>query len=272
MKYLTGRPLGVWSVLLFSSALVFFAGCQKTPPTSNGNAKGYITSLDSGCSPSKTHGIWYNGVAAGTDSNYLEVTLNVTVPGKYDISTGSQNGKPCISHSASDPCVLQGGTCVAVKSCVPGQQLTVPIRATIVCGSKERYDVGMYIAQDGGDAVGNPLTIPHGGMCYRDYLHPVSSTNKDLQVMSGHGPYYNAEIGVVPTDTCGDIAQNQTDLYDFSAITITCRDDDHNGMLDVGTCLSWDINTKTTCNSEADTVPNSSSMFTLLTCVWPPLV
>lgn len=98
MKYLTGRPLGVWAVLLLSSALVFFASCQKTPPTSNGNARGYITSLDSGCSPGRTHGIWYNGVAAGTDSNYLEVTLNVTTPGKYDISTGSQNG---VSFSGS---------------------------------------------------------------------------------------------------------------------------------------------------------------------------
>ncbi|HVU58518.1 MAG TPA: hypothetical protein VHD83_25830 [Puia sp.] len=93
MKYLTARPPGVWSALLLSSALVFFASCKKEPPTSsNGNAKGYITSLDSGCSPSRTHGIWYNGVEAGTDSNYLEVTLNVTVPGKYTISTGSQNG------------------------------------------------------------------------------------------------------------------------------------------------------------------------------------
>jgi len=93
MKYLTGRPLGVWSALLLSSALIFFVSCQKNPPTSNGNAKGYITSLDSGCSPSRTHGIWYNGVAAGTDSNYLEVTLNVTTPGKYNITTGSENGE-----------------------------------------------------------------------------------------------------------------------------------------------------------------------------------
>ena len=98
MKYLTAHPLGVWSSLLLSSALVFFVSCQKTPPTSNGNARGYITSLDSGCSPSNTHGIWYNGVAAGTDSNYLAVTLNVTTPGKYAISTDSQNG---VSFSGS---------------------------------------------------------------------------------------------------------------------------------------------------------------------------
>ncbi|HVV06327.1 MAG TPA: hypothetical protein VHC96_18980 [Puia sp.] len=97
MKYLTGRPLGVWAGLLLSSTLVFFASCKKEPPTSNGNATGYITSIDSGCSPSRTHGIWYNGVA-GADSNYLEVTLNITAPGKYNISTSSQNG---VSFSGS---------------------------------------------------------------------------------------------------------------------------------------------------------------------------
>lgn len=95
MKYLTARLPGVWPVLLLS---LIFASCQKTPTSPNGNATGYITSIDGGCSPSRTHGIWYNGVAAGTDSNYLEVTLNVTAPGKYNISTGSQNG---VSFSGS---------------------------------------------------------------------------------------------------------------------------------------------------------------------------
>jgi len=45
----------------------------------------------------------------------------------------------------------------------------------------------------------------HGGLCYRDYLHPVSSTNNDLQVMSGPRPYYERRDGVDPTDTCGDL-------------------------------------------------------------------
>lgn len=92
MKYVTARPFGVWSALLLSSALIYLTSCKKDPPsTSNENAKGYITSIDSGCSPNNVHGIWYNGIE-GADSNYLEVTLNVTSPGKYNISTGAQNG------------------------------------------------------------------------------------------------------------------------------------------------------------------------------------
>ena len=98
MKYLTERPSGVWYALLLSSVLAVFASCKKDPTSSNGNAQGYVTSIDSGCSPSRIHGTWYNGVDAGADSSYLEVTLNVTVPGKYNISTGIQNG---VSFSGS---------------------------------------------------------------------------------------------------------------------------------------------------------------------------
>jgi len=59
---------------------------------------------------------------------------------------------------------------VAVTACIRGQQIAVPIRATITPGSnKDRYDIGFYIAQDGGDAVA------HGGVCYRDFLHPTST-------------------------------------------------------------------------------------------------
>jgi hypothetical protein len=113
MKYLTARPLGVWPVLLLSSALIFFTSCKKEPTTPNGNATGYITSLESGCSPSRTHGIWYNGIAAGTDSNFLQVTLNVTAPGKYNISTGTENG---VSFSGSGSFTEIGLYTVSLKA------------------------------------------------------------------------------------------------------------------------------------------------------------
>jgi hypothetical protein len=93
MKYLTARFVSVWSGLFLLSTLTLLTSCKKDPPpSSNGNAQGYLTSLENGCSPSKIHGIWYNGITAGTDSNYLEVTVNVTTPGKYNISSGAQNG------------------------------------------------------------------------------------------------------------------------------------------------------------------------------------
>jgi hypothetical protein len=91
MQYLTARPAGISSFLLISSALIFIFSCKKVPPPST-SAKGFLTSAKLACSPGKVHGVWYNGISAGTDTNYVEVTLNVTSPGSYTISSGKQNG------------------------------------------------------------------------------------------------------------------------------------------------------------------------------------
>src|SRR5690349_16192676 len=66
-------------------------------------------------------GLCLRDAAGLTQANIC--TANDVRIGHFDVigtcsSSGTQNGKPCISRNASDPCVLQGGTCVAVKSCV----------------------------------------------------------------------------------------------------------------------------------------------------------
>src|SRR5207245_376622 len=83
-------------------------------------------------------------------------------------------------------------------------------------------------------------------------------------LLDGNGPYFNGEIGVTPTDTCADIQQSQTNIYDLNpsgggSISILCQDHDGNGILDVGACLSWDNNNNHACNSAADTIPGTSS-------------
>jgi len=119
---------------------------------------------------------------------------------------GTQNGATCVVRDNTDPCVTGGGTCPGVTECVMNQPVSVPMRSTIVSGAQMRFDIGFYIAQDGGDAKAS------GSTCYRDFLHPVSTTNNDLNVMGGHGPYFNGEIGVTPTDTCGDIQGSRTNV------------------------------------------------------------
>src|SRR5438552_13683845 len=171
---------------------------------------------------------------------------------------GTQNGATCIVSDSTDPCVVGGGTCPGTRQCVINQQISVPMRAKIVSGAQTRFDIGFYIAQDGGDAKAN------GGVCFRDFLHPVSTTNGDLQLLDGNGPYFNAEIGITPTDTCADIQQNKTNIYDLNpsgggTISIVCKDNDGNGILDVGACLSWDNNNNHACNSANDTIPGTSA-------------
>src|SRR5437867_7602085 len=61
-------------------------------------------------------------------------------------------------------------------SCEAGESLSLVLQAVSTCGSQDRYDVGFYIAQDGGDAK------TRGSVCFRDYLNPPSNNNLDLDV------------------------------------------------------------------------------------------
>jgi hypothetical protein len=49
-------------------------------------------------------------------------------------------------------------------SCVPGEPITLYLRAELVAGAAERWDIGIFVAEDGGDA--------YTGTCYHDYLAP----------------------------------------------------------------------------------------------------
>src|SRR5437867_803931 len=199
--------------------------------------------------------------AAGFTQGTICSASDVTIASIAVLGTcigGSQNGATCIVSDSTDPCVVGGGTCPGTRQCVINQQISVPMRAKIVSGAQTRFDIGFWIAQDGGDAKAN------GGVCFRDFLHPVSATNGDLQLLDGNGPYFNGEIGITPTDTCADIQQNQTNLYDLNpggggSVSIVCEDNDGNGILDVGTCLSWDNNNNHACNSANDTIPGTSA-------------
>jgi len=56
-----------------------------------------------------------------------------------------------------------------------GDTATVYLEAQIAAGSKERYDIGLFVALDGGSAL-LASRAPDGASCYHDYLRgPLSS-------------------------------------------------------------------------------------------------
>lgn len=92
MKRMLARPPGALSAaILIFFVLMSFAGCKKDGrhPIS---AKGSLHNEYGACIPITTHGIWYNGITAGTDTNYVEISVDVTSPGYYRITTDRQNG------------------------------------------------------------------------------------------------------------------------------------------------------------------------------------
>jgi hypothetical protein len=78
------------------AATIFFS-CSKensleTNAIPTGNpASGSLKDSSGSCLPIVVHGTFYDGVITG-DTNYVEITVNATTAGSYNIQTGLQNG------------------------------------------------------------------------------------------------------------------------------------------------------------------------------------
>gem|GEM_PF-5225515 len=219
----------------------------------------------------------------------LNCTANDVLLTLYNVigtcSGGSQDGAPCVVNKPLDPCVTGGGTCISdAVSCINGEELTLNLQAEIIANANERYDIGIYVALDGGDALSgvcleqylndiplepgstggcNPTCSISGAACLKDADCPVGQTcDYGYDPTSGAGPYFDGECTEDPGDTCGDLEQGVTTLIDLPPITVTCQDADGNGFLDIGTATSWDQQKsdgggKPSCHSQLDTLPGS---------------
>ncbi|TFH41409.1 MAG: hypothetical protein E4G94_07990, partial [ANME-2 cluster archaeon] len=155
--------------------------------------------------------------------------------------------------------------------CLSGETIQVQLQAEMISTAADRYDIGLFIAEDGGNA--------RTGTCYKDYLPPPLA---DLSTYdpgaaypaSGGGPFYDAE-----SDFCGDLTQGVSTFRDVGEvtnspqpgsgpvwITVECQDlvdangdPNHDGTADVSTCVSWDNQAGTVCTSIDDTVPNTKA-------------
>ncbi len=190
----------------------------------------------------------------------LLVILSVLTPGALadncmdDVSP--LDGLVCTANdvSVSHYNVIDGPTSV-----IAGEYITVTLQAELIANANERYDIGFFVALDGGDA--------KNGSCFREFLLPPlcprnESPNCTYDPMDG--PFYNAEFDEDINDTCGDLKQGVTTYRNLTPITIIAQDSDGDGIADVGTCVSWD-NKKSngkdnaSCTCINDTLPGTKS-------------
>ena len=180
-------------------------------------------------------------------------------------------------------------------TCLEGETIEVSLKGDFMVTASERQDVGVFISEDGGD----PNTT--GGVCYSDFLHPVSADNTDLELTLGLGPFYNDEISttfgrcdgaaietecsdnadcagigtntcVIVDDACGDIRSidGPTTFITGTSekIKIICQDSDGDFLADVASCTVWansasdgSIN-KPICTDESDVTAETSAKCT----------
>lgn len=131
----------------------------------------------------------------------------------------------------------QGPGCLAV-----GDTASIRLRTAISSNTGQtRYDIGLWFAQDGGTA--------ENGDCVRDYLFPVATilnncTFPNVDLSSGDGPFFNDDgdfCGDIEKGTCGDVSY-VTDFPAGEFAPFPCLDDDNNGFLNIGSCISWGNN------------------------------
>jgi hypothetical protein len=203
----------------------------------------------------------------------------------------------CLGLLGSQPAAAQGGTCVddvtgrtnvctandveisemlneVDISCTVGSLVDLALSARLVGQASERYDIGIFVALDGGDA--------RTGTCSHDYLPPPLSAGGTCSTsgteckktadcpagescvggydpLSGSGPFYNAELAEDPLDACGDVEKDVETYHGLTALTVPCQDSDGDGYLDIGTCLSWDNQKTSTCLDADGAVPGTKS-------------
>ncbi len=81
-------------LLTICSAIVFFS-CQKdfsVETESMQSASGSLWDSTGNCLPDTVVGTFYNGVTPGSDTAYVEIQVNVTQTGSYNITTEFENG------------------------------------------------------------------------------------------------------------------------------------------------------------------------------------
>ncbi|MBE9550047.1 MAG: hypothetical protein IMF09_11625 [Proteobacteria bacterium] len=133
---------------------------------------------------------------------------------------------------------------------------TVQINMAIASAQATRYDIGMHIATDGGDAIAS------GNTCVHEALFPVKAqgiVTTQAEKDSGVGPYFNSD-----GDACGEASNSNiyqriivdSDIPAASTtpmnIVIACSDIDGDGFVDISWAATWQQNAGNVCSSLTD--------------------
>ena len=126
------------------------------------------------------------------------------------------------------------------SSCTAGETIALTLRVKFEDGggASDRFDVGFFIGDNGGPAIG-------GDSCTFASLTPLEPP---LNLTSGAGGFRN-----VDGDACGDIARREATYKDIQLNNVLCKDDDGDGQVDIAYTLTWDNNQNdSSCTDPAD--------------------
>lgn len=140
---------------------------------------------------------------------------------------GNKQGLNCTANDVSlssvdNICVDDGmGGCLAENTCIGGSMVTFTADFTMPLTAQERFDLGLYLASDGGGSDG-ALT----GQCIDNVVTAGNSST-----------FINNDPS--PPDFCGDIDSGNNPQVITQTVTVMCSDPDGDGFLNMPWCTSW---------------------------------
>ena len=193
------------------------------------------------CSNDKTFSCATNAdcVPHGGGTCYLPTAGGVTL--NHQVCIDDANPKDSLVCRANDVSIQLPITDLVIsKPCAfLGDTANVSFVAKFYLTAQDRYDIGVWIAEDGGDALTGTCSVSD----FPSSPSPVPWTNTDA-------------------DTCGDIVSTNNPVYmSIQNIDIACVDANNDGLTDTNVCLSWrqpgaanDV-----CTSPLDAFPGAPS-------------
>ena len=182
----------------------------------------------------------------GGNTCYIPTAGGTTMAGQQCLAAASGIAGGC---TANDVSLAQTTNLNIINDCsFPGDTATISFVAQFKSTATSRYDVGVWIADNGSSALTGP-----------------SCTVANFPI-SPNPPWLDLE-GVVGTpatqDTCGDISSAGDVFSSIQSINVACVDTNGDGNLDISTCLSWDQNATnksgTACTSPIQATAGTTS-------------
>ncbi len=152
-----------------------------------------------------------------------------------------------LSCTANDVQVTDMTVVSGPAVCTGGGSVTLDINITVNFGSASRYDIGVFIPNDGKDP---QLLSANGGAATCNVASlPTSSPFQDLDSAGG-------------LDTCGDGSGGLSGTITLYDVTVPCQALGSTGKLYIPFVVSWDHRASPSgalCATSADVVPSGTS-------------
>jgi hypothetical protein len=151
------------------------------------------------------------------------------------------NGKICTAKDFTVTGVVISGP----DECTVGDTLDITVRIGLESTAKQRYDIGLFAGDDGGEVIG-------GSSCSFTSLAPIEP-DLAFNADSGFGGYRDLD-----GDACGDVSSNDGINYrNFELDSVLCKDEDGDGQLDLAGLVTWSSN----ANQDVCSNPDDPTQF-----------